>query len=53
MKYVDGDYLFVLVIPGVPADVSVDAKFTPYMTDANGITACGSTQAVPLVEKAS
>ncbi len=53
VKYVDGDYLFVLVIPGVPADVSVDAKFTPYMTDANGITACGSTQAVPLVEKAS
>ena len=47
-EYVDGDYLFVLVIPGVPADVSVDAKFTPYMTDAKGITACGSTQDVTL-----
>ena len=51
-EYVDGDYLFVLVIPGVPADVSVDAKITPYMTDADGITtACGSTQAVTLKVK--
>ena len=49
-EYVDGDYLFALVIPEAPSGETISATFTPYMTDANGKTACGATQVVDLTE---
>ncbi len=51
IQHIDGDYLYALVISGVPEDVEVSASVTAYMTVGEGdnaVNAYGSAQALTL-----
>ena len=47
---IDGDYLYVLVIAGVPAEATVSATVTTYMSDADGNISCGATKTETLTQ---